>query len=314
MPRLTQGDLSAFFKRPAAQRSAAPSVEGLATPAAAPLPLPIPPPAHLNLPVPQVHINLNHEQKEAVEFSSGLLSVIAGPGSGKTRVIASRVDFLRDNLRVPPWAIVVLTFSNKAATELSNRLGGRVKEGVKVGTFHGFAMYALASEGCRLKTIEAAAQMAIVRELLRTEGAEGREGTGVTSSSEGFGSMVSAKRRRSDDDGGDEAVAEMEGDGDGDGRPGGVKAVCEAIMRCKLDEARGSVSADDRIRRLTERYKAVLQARGAIDFDDMLIRLLLLLRDPEAGRRLRHKYRHVLVVRFACAPRPPIRAPFRSLF
>ena len=125
-------------------------------------------------------ISLNSEQKQAVEFARGLISVTAGPGSGKTRVIAARVDFLCRVLQVPAWQIVVLTFSNKAAAELTHRLGERAKEGVKVGTFHSFCASLLASAGCRGRLAEAKQQSAIVKELLRSspEGDDEDEGVG----------------------------------------------------------------------------------------------------------------------------------------
>ena len=66
---------------------------------------------------------LNTAQKKAVEHVEGPLLIIAGPGSGKTRVIVQRVAYLVRTCGVPPWRICVVTFTNKAAKELRDRLG-----------------------------------------------------------------------------------------------------------------------------------------------------------------------------------------------
>ena len=68
---------------------------------------------------------LNDPQREAVLHRDGPLLIVAGPGSGKTRVIAARVEYLTGSCGVPPRAVLVLTFSNKAAAELVARVQSR---------------------------------------------------------------------------------------------------------------------------------------------------------------------------------------------
>ncbi|MGB0356833.1 MAG: ATP-dependent helicase [Cytophagales bacterium] len=82
---------------------------------------------------------LNPAQREAVEHTEGASLVIAGPGSGKTRVLTFRVGHLIQNLGVPPYQIMVLTFTRKAAQEMMRRLEEMIGAGVKklqIGTFH----------------------------------------------------------------------------------------------------------------------------------------------------------------------------------
>ncbi len=65
---------------------------------------------------------LNEEQKAAVEYVDGHEVIVAGPGSGKTRVIISRIAYLVNELGVRPERILAITFSNKAAEEMRDRL------------------------------------------------------------------------------------------------------------------------------------------------------------------------------------------------
>ncbi len=84
--------------------------------------------------------NLNKEQKEAVKTLTGPLLILAGAGSGKTKVLTSRIAYLIKN-GVRPRDILAVTFTNKAAKEMKERLGGMLGENVVkymwVGTFHG---------------------------------------------------------------------------------------------------------------------------------------------------------------------------------
>ena len=84
--------------------------------------------------------NLNKEQKEAVQTVAGPLLILAGAGSGKTKVLTSRIAYLIQN-GVKPRNILAVTFTNKAAKEMKERLGGMLGESVVkymwVGTFHG---------------------------------------------------------------------------------------------------------------------------------------------------------------------------------
>jgi DNA helicase-2/ATP-dependent DNA helicase PcrA len=85
---------------------------------------------------------LNPAQREAVSAPPGHHLVLAGAGSGKTRVLVHRIAWLTEVLGVPPWGVLAVTFTNKAAGEMRHRCEAMVRTGTRgmwVGTFHGLA-------------------------------------------------------------------------------------------------------------------------------------------------------------------------------
>ena len=83
--------------------------------------------------------NMNPRQKEAVMHTEGPLLLMAGAGSGKTRVLTHRIAYLIEEKNVNPWNILAITFTNKAAREMKervNQLLGSGGEDVWVSTFH----------------------------------------------------------------------------------------------------------------------------------------------------------------------------------
>jgi DNA helicase-2/ATP-dependent DNA helicase PcrA len=86
-----------------------------------------------------IYDTLNPEQKKAVLQTEGPVLILAGAGSGKTRVLTHRVAFLIDQCGVNPWNIMAITFTNKAAGEMRERVDkivGFGSESIWVTTFH----------------------------------------------------------------------------------------------------------------------------------------------------------------------------------
>lgn len=87
--------------------------------------------------------NMNPRQKEAVMHTEGPLLLMAGAGSGKTRVLTHRIAYLIEEKNVNPWNILAITFTNKAAREMKERvenLLGDVAKAVTISTIHSFCV------------------------------------------------------------------------------------------------------------------------------------------------------------------------------
>ncbi|MGE5647347.1 MAG: ATP-dependent helicase [Acidobacteriota bacterium] len=134
---------------------------------------------------------LNPQQREAVASTEGPLLILAGAGSGKTRVITHRIAHLIDCVGVPPSAIVAVTFTNKAAGEMRERIekllaGHRSVSGLTVSTFHSFCVRLLRRDGASLADLRPGFtrnftiyddddQLAVVKSLYRELGLDEKQ-------------------------------------------------------------------------------------------------------------------------------------------
>ncbi len=190
---------------------------------------------------------LNPRQQEAVEHAEGALLILAGPGSGKTRVIAHRIAYLVREKRVHPRRIMAVTFTNKAAREMRDRVHALVGEeagrDITLGTFHG-----------------------VCSRILRVDG----EAIGVERSFTIYDStdQIAAVKRALDDVGLDsKRVA--------------PRAVLSAISRAK-SELQGprefAALVADYFQEVTSRvylrYQDLLEESNALDFDDILLKVV----------------------------------------
>jgi DNA helicase II / ATP-dependent DNA helicase PcrA len=120
---------------------------------------------------------LNPEQREAAETVEGPVLILAGAGSGKTRTVTYRIAHMLDNLRIPGNQILAVSFTNKAATEMKERVShlvdSRLRKGVTLSTFHSLGIRILREDIHHLgynnlfTIYDQADQMSIVREALK---------------------------------------------------------------------------------------------------------------------------------------------------
>ena len=125
----------------------------------------------------QIVAGLNPPQREAVEHTDGPVLVIAGAGSGKTNVLTRRIAYLIVARRVPPWAILAITFTNKAAREMQERIAawaGTAAADVWAMTFHAMCVRVLRRDGEHIgisrnfTILDGADQLAVVKRIMQT--------------------------------------------------------------------------------------------------------------------------------------------------
>src|SRR5690625_3492145 len=119
---------------------------------------------------------LNKEQKEAVKHTEGALLIMAGAGSGKTRVLTHRIAYLLSEKDVSPRNVLAITFTNKAAREMRDRVNQLVGQGgeqIWVSTFHSMCVRILRRDIDRIgysrnfTILDSSDQLTVVRQVLR---------------------------------------------------------------------------------------------------------------------------------------------------
>jgi DNA helicase-2/ATP-dependent DNA helicase PcrA len=218
---------------------------------------------------PDVYLaDLNPAQREAVLTTEGPLLVIAGAGSGKTRVLTHRVAHLIGAVGVKPNEILAITFTNRAANEMRERLErllGETARRIWILTFHAACGRILRREAPRLgyrsnfTIYDQADQVRLVKAVLEEEGFDPKRFT-----PRGIHSQISAAKNR------------LVGPGE---------------YRKRLSTFYEQTVAD-----VYERYQQRLADSNAMDFDDMLfLTVEVLERFPEARERWQKAFRYVLV-------------------
>jgi len=121
---------------------------------------------------------LNAPQREAVQATEGPLLIMAGAGSGKTRVLTHRIAYLIEKKRVAPWSILAITFTNKAAREMQERVSSLVGPSgrdIWVSTFHSMCVRILRKDADRIgfssnfSILDSADQLSVIRSCMKDE-------------------------------------------------------------------------------------------------------------------------------------------------
>jgi DNA helicase II / ATP-dependent DNA helicase PcrA len=213
---------------------------------------------------------LNPEQRKAVVHRGPGLLIVAGAGSGKTRVLTHRIAHLLANKEIWPSQVLAITFTNKAASEMRERveqLVGASSEGMWIKTFHSACLMILRREADRLghdanfTVYDTGDTRALLKRLLREAGAE-----------------------------------------DADIKPQQAAAIISNAkndLKDAEDFARNADRSNPKERIVAEIFQAYtqeLKRNNAFDFDDLIAETVHLLRSfPEVRARYQRKFRHVLV-------------------
>jgi len=213
--------------------------------------------------------SLNPAQRRAVTAGPGQVLVLAGPGSGKTRVLTQRIAFLVQGLGVRPQNILAVTFTNKAAREMEARLVRLLQENLKgiwLGTFHANCARILRREAdyadfsTNFVIMDADDQLAIVKRSIKDLDLDEKsfKATGIHA------------------------------------------AISAAKNNLITAEDYPTVSYRDAVvKRIYQRYQELLRSSNAVDFDDLLLETVRLLVDnPPLREKYARRFEHVLVDEF----------------
>src|ERR1044071_4070422 len=226
---------------------------------------------------------LNPQQREAVEAVDGPVLILAGAGSGKTRVITYRIVHLIENKGVEPDSILAVTFTNKAAAEMAERvssmLGGRTLRKPLIATFHSFCVRVLRRD----------------IEELKIGGAGYKKDFAIYDESDQQSVVKGIMRRLGLDD------KQL--------KPSAVLSRISWAKNHMLDPQELYLQSADpiteKIAHIFEEYRKELRKSNALDFDDLLLETVRLLKSSQAVReRYQRRYEYLLIDEYQDTNRP----------
>ena len=213
--------------------------------------------------------DLTVQQREAAAHVDGPLLVLAGPGSGKTRVITRRIAHLVLRVGIPPWNVLAITFTNKAAGEMRDRIGqllsSRQARALNVSTFHSLGARVIRRYADRLglpsgySIYDAGDQQRAVKQACKE----------LNVSSANF-------------------------------QPSAVLAAISNAKNALLDPDEFAQSADDfysrTVAKIYVKYEQMLKRNKALDFDDLLVKMIRLFKaNPDVLAELRERFVYILI-------------------
>ncbi len=226
---------------------------------------------------------LNPRQREAVEAVAGPVLILAGAGSGKTRVITYRIAHLIEELGVSPDSILAVTFTNKAAAEMAERvehlLGGRTLRKPLIATFHSFCVRVLRRD------IEA----------LRVGGVGHKKDFAIYDEADQQSVVKGVMRRLGLDD--------------KQHKPSAVLSRISWAKNHMLDPQEMYLQSADpfteKVAHIFEAYRQELRKANALDFDDLLLEAMRLLKSSaEVRGRYQRRYQYLLIDEYQDTNRP----------
>ena len=214
---------------------------------------------------------LNPEQRKAVEAINGPVLIIAGPGSGKTRVITHRIAYLIRVCGVSPHRIMAVTFTNKAAREMISRLNNLVSASVKdltIGTFHSICVRILRQDGAAIGVEKEFViydnddQLKLIKKCFESLNLDPKQ----YSASSILSHISNAKSK---------------------------------LLSTEMYIQQGGSYFEEVVGRVYEKYQQMLEKSNALDFDDLLMKTVRLFKkQPEILEKYRGRYLHIMVDEF----------------
>ena len=226
---------------------------------------------------------LNPQQREAVETVDGPLLILAGAGSGKTRVITYRIVHLIENKGVEPDSILAVTFTNKASAEMAERvgnmLGGRTLRKPLIATFHSFCVRVLRRD----------------IEELKIGGAGYKKDFAIYDESDQQAVVKGVMRRLGLDD------KQL--------KPSAVLSRISWAKNHMLDPQELYLQSADpiteKVAHIFEEYRKELRKSNALDFDDLLLETVRLLKSSATTReRYQRRYEYLMIDEYQDTNRP----------
>ena len=216
-----------------------------------------------------IYDKLNEPQREAVYHTDGPLLILAGAGSGKTRVLTHRIAYLIEERNVNPWNILAITFTNKAAGEMRERVDSLVgfgSESIWVSTFHSMCVRILRrfidrlGYDNRFTIYDTDDQKTLMKEVCK----KGAIDTKVFKERSLMSAISSAKN--------------------------------ELILPDEFELNAGGDFAKLKIAKVYREYEAQLKANNALDFDDLLVKTVQLLQtQPDVLENYQERFRYIMV-------------------
>lgn len=211
---------------------------------------------------------LNEMQRKAVQLTEGPVLIIAGAGSGKTRVLTHRVAYLLSEKRIHPWNILAITFTNKAAREMKERIQtliGDQAEDIWVSTFHSMCVKILRRDidqigySRNFTILDTSDQLSIMKKILKEENLDPKSFD-----------------------------------------PRSILNQISAQKNLLISPQEGKQSAknffEQRIADLYEKYQQKLQSNQSLDFDDLLIQTVRLFQEvPSVKEYYQRKFKYIHV-------------------
>ncbi len=211
---------------------------------------------------------LNDKQKEAVLYNDGPLLIIAGAGAGKTKTLTAKIAYLIEEEHVNPYSILAITFTNKAAQEMRDRIYGQIGDEAKkltVSTFHSFGLKLIRENVERLGydrnfvIMDSDDSLTVVKKIIKDMGYDPK--------------IYNAKAIRNK-----------------------ISSCKNEMMSAKAYERLAVSDYEKVIKEVYEKYDEKLRRNNSVDFDDLLLLPIeLFKKNPDVLERYQDLYQYILI-------------------